>query len=335
MRGSIRPSDLVMFNRKVYLMVLCAGFVSLTWLMLSSLQQAPAAAGVLSAARMDGPKPLTGGATMDGFGSWSADGKQIAFMRGGQIWVMGADGGGARALTKGGDDWDLTPAWRPGAAEVAFVRVNIKQGTAHIYLLNLADGKARQVATEPQAIGHVAWEPKGKLLYYTTMHRLMRLDPATGETTQLLAVAPDWEMLAGGVAISPDGQKAIYGAGPRQAKGVKYDLWLVPLRKGAEPEQLTRAGAIMPAFDGTGERLIYRNPRQETGIYLMALKSHRTERILADGARMMYFHPVFSPDGRQVMVSQLMLEPATQKGQGAGHFTSAIYLHTLGGSGGD
>ncbi len=45
------------------------------------------------------PTNLTNSATGESYAVWSADGRQVAFIRGSQIWLMKADGSNQRQLT--------------------------------------------------------------------------------------------------------------------------------------------------------------------------------------------------------------------------------------------
>jgi len=51
---------------------------------------------------------------------WSPDGKTLLFMRDGQIWLLPADGGEPRALTKHATNVSQ-PAWTPDGATVYFL----------------------------------------------------------------------------------------------------------------------------------------------------------------------------------------------------------------------
>jgi len=57
---------------------------------------------------------------LSGDPDWSPDGRRIAFASDGEIWLMGADGGGKRRLV-GTELRDHSPAWSPDGSKVAFV----------------------------------------------------------------------------------------------------------------------------------------------------------------------------------------------------------------------
>lgn len=85
---------------------------------------------VAGAANPDGRRPLrklTSGTTNDVEPAWTADGTQVVFTRtakggvGSRIFVMGAEGEGRRAVTKGGRYDDRAPAAQPVAAASALV----------------------------------------------------------------------------------------------------------------------------------------------------------------------------------------------------------------------
>lgn len=332
----MRPSTLVFLRRRAYSLLLAAAFAGLVSFMVSDAQAVlQDALNAPSLADDGGPRALTSGRSMDGFGAWSPDGKQIAFMRDGRIWLVPSKGGDPRALTAPDAAWDAAPAWRPDGKELAFVRHELTGGKATVMVMDLPGARTRQWAAEEQTIGHLAWSPDGKKLYYTTPQSLVELDEGHPDRqSTVLKVKPEWEMLAGGLAITKDGKAAVFGAGPRMERGVLYDLWMAPLTGQGDPVRLTRDGGIMPDFDRTGTRLVFRNPRQATGIYMMDLASRKARLILRDEPRALYFHPAFSPDGQTLVLSRLLLD-GNPGGEGAARFTSNLCLHRLAGSGGD
>lgn len=259
-----------------------------------------------------GMRGITLGGHMDGFSSWSPDGGQIAFMRDGQIFLVKPDGSGVKGLARS-DGWDVSPVWRPDGKAVTFIRLFPEREEAQIVSVDPATGVESVLISVAEPMGYLAWAPDGKALYYTTGRTLRRLNPDTRRTEPVHVLADDWEMLAGGVAVSPIGRELIFGAGPREEQGVRYDLWLIRLdraRDGApaeQPRRLTSSGGIMPAYHPKKGEIVYRNPRRGTGLYRLDLSTHSNRRILADSARAMYFHPAFSPDGQRLAVSGLTM----------------------------
>jgi Tol biopolymer transport system component len=314
--------------RILYAALLLVGLVGLVS---SGLQQerrfAPLQPAVTAFSQRAGGRALTSGKVMDGFGAWSPTGQEIAFMRNGRIWVIPAAGGKAVQLTHGDGRWDAVPTWRPDSPnELAFIRLPVNGGEAKVMLLNRQTGAERELASEPTTVGYLAWSPDGKTLFYTTPEMIYRLDPATGTRSAFLKIKEGWELTAGGVAVSPDGKLLVFGAGPRLGRGVRYNLYGVRLDvPEIHPEALTTEGGIMPAFAPLKDRFLiaYRNPITKTGIYLMSLPDHQTTPLLLDDAKGMFFHPNWSPDAKELVVSRLALDvPPPAEGPG---FISHLY----------
>lgn len=333
MAGRFHVSGGNSLPQHLHRLLLAGGLLGLLLWIISDVRSAPGRMAVPAAATGGaGMQPLTAGRAMDGFGAWSPDGREVAFMRSGRIWLMAADGGGQRQLTSQPEVWDSVSAWRPDGAQLAFVRLSLGDEAAHVMLIDPKTGREQELTEEKEPIGHLAWAPDGQSLYYATQRQVKQVD-LKGKGKQVLNLPEGWEMLAGGLALSPDGKRLIYGAGQQKSRGVQYDLWSVRLGASGEPEQLTRGGGIMPGFDRSGQRLVYRNPRQPGGIYLMDLPRHQTARIVADEPGALYFHPAFSPDGKRLLLSRLVLEGDGSGGQGGSRFISHLWLHRLASSG--
>ncbi len=328
-----RAEFLIDVRHQVYGMLLALGMASLFGLLFSDLRMTMSAGAVAATGdRSTQLAPLTQGVSMDGFGAWSPDGKRIAFMRDGQILLTDPSGKRVRPLTSQPEHWDAAPAWRPDGKAIAFVRTAMQGEKSQIMLVE-PDGKGAPVSlvSEPAQIGYLAWSPDGEGIYYSTKQEIVRAPATGGKRTVLFHLPGAWEALSGGLAVSPDGRQLLFGAGPRTERGVQYEIWRMPA-EGGKPVQVTRQGGIMPGYHPTGQRIAFRNPRQGTGIYLIDLARAEQRQIVPDEPKAMYFHPAFSPDGRQLLLSRLLLEPAPTRGHG---FTSHLYLHTLQGSGGD
>ncbi len=101
---------------------------------------------------------------------WSPDGSRIAFVSdrdggGTDIWVMNADGNGARNLTHTPGD-DLSPRWSPDGKRIAFA--SFRDSDAEIYVMN-ADGTEQMNLTKSDGDDlQPAWSPDGARIAFVS-----------------------------------------------------------------------------------------------------------------------------------------------------------------------
>jgi Tol biopolymer transport system component len=97
--------------------------------------------------------------------------KQLYYMRSEnrEIWLMRADGDGARKLIDGGPDFFSAPAWAPDGKHIAYVRTRYSVGMPwirnRVEILDTASGQINEVVETPGLGSTVAWTPGGRLIY--------------------------------------------------------------------------------------------------------------------------------------------------------------------------
>jgi hypothetical protein len=137
---------------------------------------------------LGGATPLVTGAQP----SWSPDGSQFAFSRGGGIWLANADGSGGRRLADGEE-----PAWSPNGRDIAFVRdgsvfsLTINGGTT-----SLTPGDHPDFASD----GRLAYDAGGTV-YVGDAPVVDGIDPAWSPDGHSLAYVRDGELFT----IASDG----------------------------------------------------------------------------------------------------------------------------------
>ncbi len=88
-----------------------------------------------------GAVKLTNSTASESGPKWSPDGTKIAFARGGEIWVMNANGTGQTQLTALSTTTESQPAWSPDGTRIVFT-----SGT-QLRVMN-ADGSGQQLLTD-------------------------------------------------------------------------------------------------------------------------------------------------------------------------------------------
>ncbi len=117
--------------------------------------------------------------------SLSPDRKEIAFVSGGDIWTVGAEGGAARLLVSHAAN-EARPMYSPDGKQLAFI--SNRTGNGDIYVLDIETGNLRRVTFDDSLDSLDAWSRDGKWLYFSSssrdisgMNDILRI-PATGGT---------------------------------------------------------------------------------------------------------------------------------------------------------
>jgi len=153
--------------------------------------------------------------------SLSPDGHEIAFVSGGDIWSVPAEGGEAHLLVSN-PATESRPLWSPDGTRLAFV--STRTGNGDIYVLTLATGQLARITFADAAEDLDAWSADGRWLYFTS-----NSDDIAG-TTDVFRVSAD-----GGTPLevsherylsefesapSPDGKTLAM-----MAKGISHSQW--------------------------------------------------------------------------------------------------------------
>jgi Tol biopolymer transport system component len=170
--------------------------------------------------------------------TWSPDGRQIAYIQGanvptgqpsrpGSLFVMDADGGNVRRLTRG--DADVDPAWSPDGKEIAYGHCfGIESPTfctLDLFVMDVATGASRQLTRTPffYEAGYT-WSPDSSRIAFTRWTPPADVNPlariyvvdrdGTGET--LLHEHMNYVSGLYSLAWSPDGRTLAFETSPNR-----------------------------------------------------------------------------------------------------------------------
>ncbi|HEY5977987.1 MAG TPA: hypothetical protein VIT85_09040 [Solirubrobacterales bacterium] len=159
----------------------------------------------------------------DSMPSFSADGRTIVFSRdpglaatGMSIYVMDADGGGARRLTTGAAI-DGNPTISPNGRVVVFDRYELGPRRSHLWAVNIDGTGLRQLTEGPNDESDPVFTPSGKRIVFTGNAD----QDARSDRSDIWAMAPDGsdqKVLVDGVRnesepdVSPTGRSIVFAS---------------------------------------------------------------------------------------------------------------------------
>lgn len=146
--------------------------------------------------------------------AWSPDGSRIAFVGpGAKLWVVRADGTGARPLTSGSAR-EVSPSWSVDGKQVAFA--GDRAGSWDLYVVNVDDGGLLQLTSQDTHETLPVFSPtKDQIAFLRatgTDYGKARLWTITGDGREQRALAEDAHGFSA-PAWSPDGRSIVYSAG--------------------------------------------------------------------------------------------------------------------------
>ena len=95
----------------------------------------------------------------------SPDGREIAFVSGGDIWTVAAAGGEAHLLVTH-PATESRPLYSPDGTKLAFA--STRTGAGNIYVLTLATGELMRLTYSDRPDSLDGWSHDGKWIYFTS-----------------------------------------------------------------------------------------------------------------------------------------------------------------------
>jgi Tol biopolymer transport system component/C-terminal processing protease CtpA/Prc len=199
----------------------------------------------------------------------SPDGREIAFVSGGDIWTVPAAGGEAHLLVTH-PATESRPLYSPDGGKLAFV--STRTGAGNIYVLTLATGELIRLTYSDRPDSLDGWSHDGKWIYFTSAVNdvagqgdIFRVSSNGGTP---LEVSHERYLGEFESAPSPDGQTIAL-----MAKGLSFsqwwrnghahidesEVWLKPVAESGKYRMLLKADAkhAWPMWSADGKTLFY------------------------------------------------------------------------------
>ncbi|HEX3753663.1 MAG TPA: hypothetical protein VHV26_01170 [Rhizomicrobium sp.] len=248
--------------------------------------------------------------SMDYWPCFSPDGKTVLFSRtldGGKTWSL------FRVPTSGGPTQRfISPS---GSATRASWSANINritfdldgQNGSHAIWVVDGDGTGAHVVTTAGSIlpGYPSWDATGKNIVFTDFAKniLLRVPVDGGEA---VTITDQKQVLAGMASVSPDG-KWIAFAGQKNS-GQAYNqeenqIWLVDDSGTTRTLETAPLPGRTPSWSPNGKRIAFESDRGSPDGHYAAFIINRdgTELMQVTDYALNASHPVFSPDGRELV----------------------------------
>lgn len=196
----------------------------------------------------------------------------VAFTHGGDIWVVGTDGKGARNLTRTPGATEADPSWSPDASQLAYMR-----GTA-VWEMNVDGTNQHQVVPgvspgfQDATAAGVAWSSKNQIAYmtYDNTRNLgdIMVASADGSSAHMLGLDPNLpsEHRSPGyddLTWTPDGNRLYFGLDNIEAQSGIFSV----AADGTDWQHLyaTVGGYVPSGFSPNGTQLVYTRPHGGAG----------------------------------------------------------------------
>lgn len=218
-----------------------------------------------------------------------------------QIYLMSADGGGVRRLTKD-DAADRDPALSPDGRRVVYVsdrkdQANgLEDGKNNLFILDIGRKKTRCLTKKATNPGTPAWAPNGRRIAFSAYDKGYSQIFAVDDTGEGLVNLSDNLYHEGSPAWSPDGTRIAFVSN----RDGDLDIYSMSACGGDEKRLTdTQGWDVSPSWSSDGKSILFISNRDgNPEIYVMDADGGRQRRITKNSFN--ESDPVWSPDGDDI-----------------------------------
>ena len=186
----------------------------------------------------------------------SPDGRRLAVVVGGALWVYDLDGRPPIKLTFGSDQV-YSPLWTRDGRRIVY-ELGGDSKTTIFSVASDASNPAEPAGPEGHFHPH-GWSADGELVAVRMSNNagdLVRFAPQPGAIVHDIVATPQSEGFAG--AVSPDGRWLAYTADPTG----RNEIWVRPVRGAGAPVRVSPNGGTEPIWSRDGRELFYVEDRR-------------------------------------------------------------------------
>jgi TolB protein len=224
--------------------------------------------------------------------AWNLTGTRIAYVSGGDIWTMRADGSEKRRLTRTRAA-EAHPAWAPDSSAIVFARAG------SLYVMDEAGANVRRL-TRSANDGFAAWSPDGRVVAFARRVRTAPMDvwtvPAGGGKPALLikhGSEPAWSL--DGRRLAFVSQRAHFGRTCAETCAFSTEVYVADA-DGTDQHRVTRTKADehSPAWSPDGLWIAMSSERMQRRASVWLVSELPPEVIRATVAAGLQVQPAWS-----------------------------------------